>query len=85
MSGGNGQRAHRAHAAPCQTLTPLPRCRRPARSAAQLADTRQLGQGEGAASFLCVPVVPEPALATNRAAIAALLLAYPSSSAAPQE
>lgn len=34
---------------------------------------------------MCVPVVPEPSLATDRAALAALLLAYPSSSAVPQE
>ncbi|KAI7836056.1 hypothetical protein COHA_010058 [Chlorella ohadii] len=51
---------------------------------AQLADTKQLSEGEGATSFLCVPVVPEPSLATDRAALAALLLSYPSTSAAPQ-
>lgn len=69
---------------PLQTLPdrgPRPRasCRAPL-----LADTRQLSEGEGAASFICVPVVPEPSLATDRAALAALLLAYPSTSAAPQ-
>ena len=54
------------------------------------ADLRQLQAGEGAASFLCAPVllearaplVPE---AGQRPAAAVLLVCYPSTAAAPQE
>lgn len=62
---------------------PVPSCR--SCRAVQFADLRQLGNGEGATSFLAAPVVLEGSLLTPRPAVAALLLAYTSASAAPQE